>query len=160
MENYTMNSRFEKFLSLLNHNNFDAAVLNPGASFHYLTGLDFHLMERPTVLIIRADGKAALILPKLEVSRAECLPFDVSLFHYEDDPAVWQEQFNLAAKYLGLSNEKIAVESSRLRHLELNYLQTISSELNFATGNAIFDHLRLQKDEAEIKNMKVAAEIA
>jgi hypothetical protein len=37
--------------------NLDALALNPGPSLVYLTGLHFHLMERPTVAFFTAQTK-------------------------------------------------------------------------------------------------------
>ncbi|MBC6940887.1 MAG: aminopeptidase P family protein, partial [Anaerolineae bacterium] len=43
-------SRFDKLSASLSTSGLDAAILNPGPTLTYLTGLHFHLMERPTVL--------------------------------------------------------------------------------------------------------------
>ena len=60
-------SRLENLQKILADAKLDALVLNPGASLFYLTGFHFHLMERPTVLIIPASGTPALVLPALEM---------------------------------------------------------------------------------------------
>ena len=44
--------KLEKLQHQLIENNLDAFVIIPGSNFRYLTGGDFHLMERPTALII------------------------------------------------------------------------------------------------------------
>lgn len=41
--------RFSNLINLMAFHNLDAIALNPGFSLRYLTNLDFHLMERPTV---------------------------------------------------------------------------------------------------------------
>ncbi len=155
-----MNERFSRLLSSLQAQQFDAAVLNPGASFKYLTDLDFHLMERPTVLIITAAGKAALVLPKLEVSRAEASRLPIQYFPYGDNPADWQTQFDLAVKALALTTQTIALEPSRIRFLEMEFLTTAAPALKLVSGASVFETLRLQKDESEIKAMQTAATIA
>ncbi len=155
-----MNKRFSRLLVSLQQNHFDAAVLNPGASFKYLTNLDFHLMERPTVLIIKTDGQAALVLPKLEVSRAETSSLPLNIFPYGDNPAEWQAQFDNALTSLGLTNQKTALEPNRIRYLEMEYIKKAAPALNLLSGAAVFETLRLQKDENEIQNMQTAAQIA
>ena len=45
------NLRQEKLSSTLVGQQLDALALNPGPSLTYLTGLHFHLMERPVVAI-------------------------------------------------------------------------------------------------------------
>ena len=46
------NTKIEKLQSLLNEEDIDALAIVPGSNFLYLTGGNFHLMERPTILII------------------------------------------------------------------------------------------------------------
>ncbi len=40
-------------------------VLNPGPSLTYLTGLHFHLMERPVVAFFPLSGPVILVIPAL-----------------------------------------------------------------------------------------------
>ena len=42
-------SRFDKLNVSLQRSGLDAVVLNPGPTLTHLTGLRFHLMERPVV---------------------------------------------------------------------------------------------------------------
>ncbi len=155
-----MEKRFARFLQTLKENDFFAAVLNPGASFYYLTGLNFHLMERPTLLVITQEGAAALILPQLEVTRAKNLPFSTQLFPYGDNPASWQDQFNAAFKALGISNQTLAAEPTRLRYLEMEFIQKAAPSAQLKSGSVLFEQLRLIKDEKEIQFMQKAAQIA
>lgn len=155
-----MNTRFSRLLTMLQENHFDAAILNPGASFKYLTGLDFHLMERPTVLIITADGRTVMVLPKLEVSRAETCPLPIQFYPYGDNPAEWQIQFDQAFQSLGLTTHAAALEPSRMRFLEMDYIKKAAPALDLVSRAAVFETLRLQKDETEIEAMQTAAHIA
>ena len=77
-----LNKRFQRLLELMNQNSIDFVAINPGYTFKYLTQLDFHLMERPVVLLIDKTGKNGLVLPRLEVSRAEQVGIFDSLFPY------------------------------------------------------------------------------
>ena len=47
-------SRFDKLSASLSTSGLDAVILNPGPTLTYLTGLHFHLMERPVVLFFAA----------------------------------------------------------------------------------------------------------
>jgi Xaa-Pro aminopeptidase len=64
-----MRSRIEKLLPLMDDFGLPGIALNPGPTLTYLTGLHFHLMERPTVLLISAEGEMALVLPALEAGK-------------------------------------------------------------------------------------------
>lgn len=156
-----MNSiRFEKLINLMKKTGFDAVALNPGYSMRYLTSLDFHLMERPTVLIIKQDGSLAFILPELESSRAEKEFSRDCLFTYGDNPENWLNEFKNAANYLDLFNASIGIEPTRLRFLELDYLKKAIPGSKVLAAESIFSNLRVNKDETEIENMRQAAIIA
>ena len=86
----------------------DAVALNPGPMLTYFTGLHFHLMERPTVLLampgqLRNEVTAALILPELEMQKVQTGPIRLQTFTYGDNPATWAQAFANAAQTLNLS---------------------------------------------------------
>ena len=58
----------------------DAVALNPGPTLTYLTGLRFHLMERPVVSAGFQGQEPVLVLPELEMPKAGLLPFEVRPF--------------------------------------------------------------------------------
>jgi Xaa-Pro dipeptidase len=152
--------RFAHLIDLMASHNFDAIALNPGYSMRYLTNLDFHLMERPTVLLIRKDGKTAFVLPKLESTRAEKSFSTEQLFTYGDNPATWIDAFKSAGDYLQIGKSKIGVESTRLRFLELNFLKNSLPESEIISADEVFANFRIMKEESEILFMKKAAQIA
>jgi Xaa-Pro dipeptidase len=153
-------SRLEKFGKLLSQNEFSGAVLNPGASLSYLTGLSFHLMERPVVFFYLPGKKPVMVLPELEKIKLDTIPFEISSFLYGDNPVEREKAFKSAVTALNLDGKKLAVEPTRLRFLELEYLQEYASTATFASGSRVFDVLRLHKDAAEITVMQKAVEIA
>jgi Xaa-Pro dipeptidase len=152
--------RFSNLINLMAFHNLDAIALNPGFSLRYLTNLDFHLMERPTVLLIRKDGKTAFVLPKLESTRAERSFSKEQLFTYGDNPATWSEAFKSAGNYLQIGKSVVGVESTRLRFLELNFLKTSLPESEIISADEVFANFRIIKEESEIRLMKTAAQIA
>ena len=62
-----MEDRIKKIYEIIDSSNLDAIALVPGSNFRYVTGGNFHLMERPTVLIITKNKEVVAILPSLEV---------------------------------------------------------------------------------------------
>ena len=138
----------DQLMTLMGEQGFDALALNPGQSLVYLTGLHFHLMERPTVLIVNHTGDAAVILPELEQGKLAVEAVGFRAFAYSDDPAAWPGVFDRAANVLGLKGGKLGVEPTRLRFLEIQYLRAAFPEMELADGGPALDALRIRKDEA------------
>jgi Xaa-Pro dipeptidase len=155
-----MIKHLEKITQLMEIHQLAAVAVNPGPSLTYLTGLHFHLMERPTVLLLSQSGAAAMVLPELEKGK---LPKETALFHaftFGDDPATWQTAFDLACESLHLIRGRVGVEPTALRYLELKFLQGAAPEAAFVGAEGVFSMLRIQKTPEEIAKMKKAAEIA
>jgi len=117
-------------------------------------------MERPTVLFITRSGQVGLVLPYLEKEKLAGLDLELQAFTYEDDPATWLEAFNQAVDALGLAQAKLAAEPSRLRLLELQFIQSAAPQAAIIDGSSILEGLRLRKDTNELAKMREAALIA
>jgi Xaa-Pro dipeptidase len=155
-----MNERLDKLISLMNRYDLDGVALNPGPSLTYLSGLHFHLMERPTVLLVTKTGPAVIVLPELEKGKLTGVAAEFQSFTYGDDPATWAAAFDKAAAAMALSGGRVGVEPSRLRFMELQYLQDAFPKVDFVDGSAALAALRLHKDAEEIVKMRKAAQIA
>jgi len=135
-------------------------VLNPGPSLFYLTGLSFHLMERPYVLILIPGKTPLIVLPELEKLQLSGLPFEITPFTYNDNPQTWQAAFNQAVKAGGLDGLKVGVEPLALRVMELRFFETAAPHAQFTSAENSLALLRMCKDEVEIDAMRKAVEIA
>ena len=138
---------------------FQFLVLNPGPSLSYLTGLSFHLMERPVVAIFTSDAPPLMVIPELEALTTASLPFQARIFMYGEDPATWPSIFRQAAQASQMSGV-VGVEPTRLRYLELQLLQNAIPETRFASAEEILAGMRMQKDEREVTAMRKAVDIA
>lgn len=155
-----MVERLQKIITLMEKFDLAGLALNPSPSMTYLTGLHFHLMERPTVLLVTQSGLSAMILPELEKGKVQGESARFKTFTYEDDPAAWSNAFAKAGKCLKLRQGKIGVESTRMRFLELRYLEHALPGIEFTDASQAFAGLRIIKDVLEIEKMKQAATIA
>ena len=153
-------TRLNLLSNMMVKHGFDAIAINPGPTLTYLTGLNFHLMERPTVLILSKSNTPVLILPELELLKVKESQIPIETIPFGDNPAAWHESFEKAAKIIGMGNLHIGVEPTRLRFLELSYLQSAFPSAIIADAENIFAGLRIQKDPVEIQWMKKAILIA
>ncbi len=144
----------------LRKHNLDALVLNPGPSLPYLTGLHFHMSERPVVVFFSQNHQPVVVLPELETLKLEGLDYEVQAFPYGENPIQWVESFKSAILAAGLENARIGIEPRALRVLELNFLQKAAPQAKFVPGESCVSALRMKKDAAEVNAMRKAAEIA
>lgn len=152
--------RLSRLKQIMQAHEFDALTLNPGPSLVYLTGLSFHLMERPVVAILSSSSDPILILPELERARAEACPLPLSLYSYTESEQDRRQAFHKALQSDHLATARIGTEPLHLRLLEYQYLQEAAPNAHFEPAQDLLTALRWQKDESEIQAMRKAVEIA
>ena len=155
-----MGKRMDVLTNQLEQDKLDWVALNPGPSLRYLTGLNFHLMERPVVVLVSSSGQVKLIMPELERAKAASLPFEAEVFLFSDDPAGWQALFARAMADISSRPLRVGVEPTRLRFLELSLLREALPNAEFVDGSAALAGLRMRKSADELRAMRHAALIA
>ena len=153
-------ARLDKLIASLRTSNLDAVILNPGPTLKYLTGLNFHLMERPVVLMVAAGEDPAIVLPELELPKVDLFPYKVKAFAYGENPSEWNEAFRKAAQALGLDRKRIGVEPRQLRLLEFRHVKAGAPEADYPDASDVLAGLRLKKDKQEVEAMRRAVKIA
>ena len=153
-------ARFDKLNSSLRTSDMDAVILNAGPTLTHLTGLQFHLMERPVVLLFAKDQTPAIVLPELELQKVASLPYDLQVFAYPENPSEWDNAFRRAAQSLGLDGKRIGVEPRQLRLLEFRYVKDGAPEADYPDASTLLAELRLRKDRSEVDAMRRAVKIA
>lgn len=152
-------TRQEKLAAALEQAGLHTLALNPGPSLTYLTGLHFHLSERPVVAFFTPGLPVQIALPVLERLKVENLPFALQAFPYEEDPSAWVQVFAQAAQAAKLQ-DKAGIEPRQFRVLELQLVETAAPQVAFTSAEAVVAALRMQKDETELKAMRQAVQIA
>jgi Xaa-Pro dipeptidase len=153
-------SRLDKLNAALRTSDLDAVILNPGPTLTHLTGLRFHLMERPVVLMFAKDQDPAIVLPELELQKVALLPYRLQVFPYPENPSEWDRAFRMAAQALGLEGKRIGVEPRQLRLLEFRHVKAGAPEADYPDASEVLSALRLRKDQAEVEAMRRAVQIA
>jgi Xaa-Pro dipeptidase len=159
-------ARLEKLNASLRTSGLDAVALNPGPTLTYLTGLHFHLMERPVVLLVAPGQVPALVLPQLEMLKVEQIPYSVQAFAYGENPSEWEAVFRNATQALaldtrtGTSGKRIGVEPRQMRLLEFRYVKSSAPEADYPDASNVLGPLRLRKDRNEIAAMRKAVKVA
>lgn len=155
-----MTSRFDKLNASLRTSDLDAVILNPGPTLTYLSGLHFHLMERPVVLLFAKDQDPAIVLPELELQKVASLPYKLQVFAYPEKPSEWDNAFRKAVQTLGLDGKRIGVEPRQLRLLEFRHVKAGAPEADYPDASDVLAGLRLRKDKTEVEAIRRAVKIA
>ena len=121
-------SRQAKLQHILQSAGLDSLILNPGPSLVYLTGLHFHLSERPVLVFFTPGEVPIIVLPQLEQLKLKYLPYAIQAFPYGEDPDQWGKVFKDAVHEAKLETTCNGVEPRQLRFLEYRLLSDRCSE--------------------------------
>lgn len=150
--------RIEKLQELLGRQGLDALALLPGPNLFYLTGLSFHLMERPVIGIFAANGERRLLIPELERAKAEAGAVELALVSYGEAAGAAQEA--LASGLAGWDLMVVGLEPLTMRYFELQLLRSAMPKSEFMDASELLAALRMTKNDWEIEQMQKAVQIA
>jgi Xaa-Pro dipeptidase len=140
--------------------NLSALAINPGASLTYLTGLHFHLSERPVITLFMPDSHPVFVLPELEAGKTDSLPFEAQVYTYGEVPTNWSGVFRQAILDAVVGFGKIGIEPHRMRVLELRFLEESAPQTQFTDAGGLLSNLRMYKDQDEVSAIRKAVNIA
>jgi Xaa-Pro aminopeptidase len=134
-----------------------AVLVGPGADLRYLVGYHALPLERLTLLIARADGEHALVVPRLERPRAEQAGAGQRVAIYDfgetDDP------FALVARLLnGVPPSATLAAGDRLWSMFLLGLQGALPEATWVRASRVTRELRMRKAPEEIDALRRAGQ--
>ncbi|HLW90062.1 MAG TPA: Xaa-Pro peptidase family protein [Roseiarcus sp.] len=150
-------ARFEKLLRAMDRDRLDAVAIVPGANFYFLTGVHFHLMERPTVLFVSRDGSRRAVIPTLEMSRWKSIAPDVETVFWQDSDGYADAFGKIATR---ISAARVGVEGQRMRVFEFEAVGRALPSSKIVDAHAAISHIRLHKDASEIETMRKAIAIS
>jgi Xaa-Pro aminopeptidase len=149
--------RFGRLREAMDRADLDAAAIVPGPNLYYLTGAQFHLMERPTVLLVTRAGPLHALIPLLERTRWQSLVPDADTVYWQDSDGYEGALATLAAR---IAPARIGVEGQRMRFFEAEALRRAFAASEILDAHAAISAMRLHKDEAEIAALRRAVAIS
>lgn len=152
--------RLNRLTDRLSADGFDALALIPGASLYYLTGISFHLMERPILSIFLPDGNIRLVLPGFEREKAEKSALAFEYFTYGEEEGAALKALEQGVSGLDLAGRKLGVEPLSMRFFEQGMLQSAAPGSKLIPADDTLSSLRMIKGTDEVAAMQRAVEIA
>ena len=152
--------RIAQFQAALEASSLDGIALLPGQNLLYITGLSFHLMERPVVALFMRGETPRIILPELEQVKLKQVVTPLHAFPYGEDAASRQEAFQRAMGELRKARPNIGVEPYRMRFFEMGLIHEAAPALNLTDAGEILVRLRMYKAPGEVEAMQRAVNTA
>jgi Xaa-Pro dipeptidase len=150
--------RLVQLVEQLSAQGFDILALVPGPNLFYLTGLSFHVSERPIVAMFPVDEDPIIVLPELEAAKVGQSPVRLDVFPYTDENG-YTMAFQRACAALELAECLVGVEELRMRLLEARLLERYAPGCQFRAAEGVMAELRMRKDEQEVAQMRRAIAI-
>ncbi len=152
-----LTQRRTRATELLKAVTIDAVAFVPGPGFKYLTGVTMHLMERPTLFLITADGAMFAVMPALERQKWSASMPQAETFYWDDadGPA---DAFAALAAAVGVDGT-LGIEGLRMRASEYLALSRLWPVENLVDADAMLSELRVLKDPEEIAELQRAISI-
>ena len=150
-----------------------ALLIGVGADLQWLTGYAAHPLERLTMLVVPAQGRPTLVVPRLELAAAQTSTAAqarlVDLVSWEET----EDPFQVVAELLAASKSRPEIQlgvlggawgrlggllvSDRLWATFLLRLQAVLPDAAFGLASNVLSDLRAVKDEEEIELLRRAA---
>ena len=159
-----LGDRFDRAREALAANGAAALLLGIGADLRYLTGYTAHALERLTLMVLRPEGAAMLVAPRLEAMAAAESPaaaaglLDIEAWDETEDP------YALVAARLrdadgGARGARLLVDPA-LPARHLLGLQGVLPGRAFALSTEVMRQLRIVKGADEVALLRRAAHAA
>jgi Xaa-Pro dipeptidase len=169
--------RLARLMELASARGFDSLALVPGPNLFYLTGLSFHLSERPVVVVFSVGGRPVIVLPAFEAVKVEQTTIPLEVFSYTDEEG-HAPAFRNACDAMGLSgpstssgrapstsstelsrsgqDQIVGVEPLQMRVLEARLFEQHAPGSQLVPAGDVLAELRSCKDEHELEQMRRA----
>ena len=148
--------RLERVRARMGELGVDALLLSHGADLPWLTGYRAMPLERLTLLVLRRDGEAVLIVPALEAPRVPDTGGMIVLRPWAET----EDPIALAAALLAPAGHATYGISDRAWAQSLLALQSSLPGAHFEAASMVTSPLRAVKDKSEIAALRAAAQAA
>jgi Xaa-Pro aminopeptidase len=145
-----------------------AMLVSVGPDLVYLAGYEAMPLERLTMLVAPASGRATLLVPRLETAPARACPgvagghLDIETWEETEDPVdrVAHLVGGFGSAFAGRATPDRVAVSDRLWAFHLLRLQAALPGAVFVSASLVLRDLRIVKDPDEIALLRLAAEAA
>ncbi|MCR8725488.1 M24 family metallopeptidase [Frigidibacter sp. ROC022] len=149
--------RYTEYREVARQLGLDAVALVPGPNFARMLGKNFHVNERPLVVVVPVEGPPAAVVPNLELRSWDLVNFDGETFDWMDQTG-YSGAFEALARHMTL--RRIGVEGQVMRVFIHHALAAAWPGIEIIDAEREISLLRARKTEAEIAAMSEAIRIS
>lgn len=154
---HALSDRLAEYATIATDLGVDAIALVPGPNFIRAVIHPFMSHERPFVLVIRAKGAPAALVPNLELRSWDLVGFDGAVFDWRDQDG-YDVAFQALLKHLNIRS--LAVEGQVMRVFVHHALLRAQPDLRIVDAEREVSALRMIKTPADIDALKAAIAIS
>jgi Xaa-Pro aminopeptidase len=152
-----LNDRLAAYAAIAADLGVDAVALVPGPNFTRCVGQAFMSHERPFVLVVKADGGGAALVPNLELGSWAQVGFDGPVFDWRDQVG-YDDAFAGLTAALGISS--LAVEGQVMRVFVHHAFLKAQPGLRIVDAEREISALRMIKTDADVAALRAAIAIS
>ncbi len=145
VSHHVYEARIERVRAVMAARGVDALLLSVGHDLPYLTGYHAMPLERLTMFVLPREGKASLIIPKLEAPRVVEMPTVFTLLPWRET----EDPVALTHKCLG--NARTIAVGDQMWARFLVELLAHRPSATYVRAQLVMSALRAMKDQAEIE---------
>ncbi|KAA0965154.1 aminopeptidase P family protein [Sporosarcina sp. ANT_H38] len=152
-------SKVKEIQQFLQKENFDAAFITTPDNVFYVSGFHSDPHERLLGVMVFKDAEPFVICPLMEVPDVKAAGWTFEAVGHEDTDDAWDIVMETVRKRGDLP-ATIAIEKSHLTVERLERMDELFADAKFVRLDEQLNGMRNIKSEDELKNLRIAAELA
>jgi Xaa-Pro dipeptidase len=153
-------SRIKALQSIAVREGIDYFFIAPGANLLYFTGLDMHMSERPTMIVVPKKGEAFAYCPKFESGKVKKVTGIEKFVNYSDEEGPYETLKRWVKEDSVKEEAVISMEFLAARLKEYDVVKSALPNMKLVDARDLMAELRMAKDEKELELIQKAADIS
>jgi len=154
-------NRITQLTEAMNREGLATVAIVPGANLRYLTGVDFHVTSRLSLVLFPADGGLpCFVVPTLEMARVQSsIAIPVQFYPWNDANGPAEALRSAVDKLVPDTAARVGIEYTVMRVRELRALEEAAPGLQTVDATPLLAGLRMVKEQDELAAMAEAVRI-
>lgn len=152
-------NKVKEIQKFLQEKNIDVAFITTPDNVFYVSGFDSEPHERLLGVMVFKEAEPFVICPLMEVPDVKSAGWSFDVVGHADTEDAWDIVLE-AVKKRGALPTSVAIEKAHLTVERLERMEELFKDANFARLDDRLNAMRVIKDEAELENLRKAAQFA